>query len=168
MSGVPKSWVPMVKYLQSVHSMDEHFCKSVSNVGLRKSQKGPKIVKKVQKYGGKCPKKSKGPTDKRQGPKAQTRSKFPNFQVWIKKVQKTTTLVLAEEEIVVAMYKQICLSSQSPCLDGETGETFPTFVAICQGDGLFVIAVLFIFYLACSLKEEPGEQIPKDLICSMI
>ena len=49
----------------------------------------------------------------------------------------------------------------SVTLDGETGEKFPTFVGICQGDCLS--AVLFIFYLSCALKEEPGEQIPKDL-----
>merc|ERR1711923_266199 len=45
----------------------------------------------------------------------------------------------------------------SVTLDGETGEKFPTFVGICQGDCLS--AVLFI---SCALKEEPGEQIPKD------
>ena len=46
-------------------------------------------------------------------------------------------------------------------LNGDTGEEFPTFVGICQGDCLS--AILFIFYLANALKAEPGEQVPKDL-----
>ena len=46
-------------------------------------------------------------------------------------------------------------------LDGELGEQFPTYVGICQGDCLS--AVLFIFYLACALKESPDEQVPRDL-----
>ena len=46
-------------------------------------------------------------------------------------------------------------------LDGETGEGFDTHVGICQGDCLS--AILFIFYLSCALKEDPGEQVHKDL-----
>ena len=46
-------------------------------------------------------------------------------------------------------------------LDGETGEGFNTHVGICQGDCLS--AVLFIFYLACALKNEPGEHLEEDL-----
>ena len=46
-------------------------------------------------------------------------------------------------------------------LDGETGDGFDTHVGICQGDGLS--AILFIFYLSCALKEDPGEQVNKDL-----
>ena len=46
-------------------------------------------------------------------------------------------------------------------LDGEQGEGFNTYVGICQGDCLS--AVLFIFYLACALKETPEDQVPKDL-----
>ena len=46
-------------------------------------------------------------------------------------------------------------------LDGETGQGFHTFVGICQGDCLS--AVLFIFYLACALREKPDVQISKDL-----
>ena len=49
----------------------------------------------------------------------------------------------------------------SVTVDGETGEKFPTYVGICQGDCLS--AVLFIFYLACALKDEPGVQAPQDL-----
>ena len=49
----------------------------------------------------------------------------------------------------------------SVTVDGETGEKFPTYVGICQGDCLS--AVLFIFYLSCALKEEPGDQVPEDL-----
>ena len=46
-------------------------------------------------------------------------------------------------------------------LDGEKGDGFETYVGICQGDCLS--AVLFIFYLACALKESPDEQVFKDL-----
>ena len=46
-------------------------------------------------------------------------------------------------------------------LDGETGEGFNTHVGICQGDCLS--AVLFIFYLACALSENPEEDQKKDM-----
>ena len=46
-------------------------------------------------------------------------------------------------------------------LDGETGEGFHTHVGICQGDCLS--AVLFIFYLACALREDPEEKASKDM-----
>ena len=46
-------------------------------------------------------------------------------------------------------------------LDGETGEGFETNVGICQGDCLS--AVLFIYYLACALEENPAENVPRDL-----
>ena len=46
-------------------------------------------------------------------------------------------------------------------LEEETGDGFHTYVGICQGDCLS--AVLFIFYLAAALKEEPGKEIPQDL-----
>ena len=49
----------------------------------------------------------------------------------------------------------------SVTLNGDTGQEFPTYVGICQGDCLS--AVLFIFYLACALRETPEDQIPKDL-----
>ena len=49
----------------------------------------------------------------------------------------------------------------SVSLDGDTGQEFPTYVGICQGDCLS--AVLFIFYLACALKEEPDDQASLDL-----
>ena len=46
-------------------------------------------------------------------------------------------------------------------LDGDTGEEFPTYVGICQGDCMS--AILFIFYLACALQEDPHEQDQQDL-----
>ena len=46
-------------------------------------------------------------------------------------------------------------------LDGETGEGFHTHVGICQGDCLS--AVLFIFYLACALREDQEEIASKDM-----
>ena len=98
--------------------MDEYtqrFCKSVSNVGIQKSQKGQKIVKKVQKYGGggmpKKVKRSKGQTIGSKGPNEVKISKFLGLD---QKRSKNNNPGLAEAEIVVAMYKQIGLSSQSP------------------------------------------------------
>ena len=88
---------------------------------------------------GEMPKKvkrSKGQTIGSKGPNEVKISKFLGLD---QKRSKNNNPGLAEAEIVVAMYKQIGLSSQSPCLDGETGETLPTFVAICQGDCLFVL-----------------------------
>ena len=49
----------------------------------------------------------------------------------------------------------------SVTLDGDTGDEFPTYVGICQGDCLS--AVLFIYYLACALKVNPEEQVQRDL-----
>ena len=49
----------------------------------------------------------------------------------------------------------------SVTLDGDTGQEFPTYVGICQGDCMS--AILFIFYLACALEEEPTEQVQRDL-----
>jgi hypothetical protein len=46
-------------------------------------------------------------------------------------------------------------------LNGEKGEGFDTYVGICQGDCMS--AILFIFYLACALEEEPTEQVQRDL-----
>ena len=41
------------------------------------------------------------------------------------------------------------------------GDSFETYVGICQGDCLS--AVLFIFYLACTLQDDQNEQTPSDL-----
>ena len=49
----------------------------------------------------------------------------------------------------------------SVTLDGDIGEKLPTYVGICQGDCLS--AVLFIFYLAHALKEEPDDRVSRDL-----
>ena len=46
-------------------------------------------------------------------------------------------------------------------IDGEKGESFETYVGICQGDCLS--AVLFIYYLACALEGNPDSQTSKDL-----
>ena len=50
----------------------------------------------------------------------------------------------------------------SVTVDGDSGDFFPTYVGICQGDCLS--AVLFIFYLSCALKESDSDkQVHKDL-----
>ena len=44
----------------------------------------------------------------------------------------------------------------SVTVDGDSGDFFPTFVGICQGDCLS--AVLFIFYMSCALKENSENE----------